>query len=296
VKSSRCPRNSPRFSTRNPLRRERFHLRQERPVGSAINRRTRSAALACQAAQGLENRTRGYVHPEFGLLSPTPRLRRELRMVFFSVLLGIGIGAAAVIALIGNKTADEAQVSGLSSASVISEEPTDASLGNKGRDHANKPDGAKVQVNSETPKSDAATTCDATNPACGRTTLPASKPRATRMPPANEAVAIGRAPLGRPGASLDMAPVTPAVSSERAQSTASISEDATPDPGVFKPLTDRKPHRSARSRPQERAANQGDHRGTSRIGSAYQKPAGERDRAYALDRSYGPKGFWDWSR
>jgi hypothetical protein len=27
-----------------------------------------------------------YVHPEFGFLSPTPRLRRELRMAFFSVL------------------------------------------------------------------------------------------------------------------------------------------------------------------------------------------------------------------
>ena len=44
-----------------------------------------------------------YVHPEFGLLSPTPRLRRELRTAFFSVLFGIGIGAAAVIALSGNK-------------------------------------------------------------------------------------------------------------------------------------------------------------------------------------------------
>jgi hypothetical protein len=51
-----------------------------------------------------------YVHPEFGFLSPTPRLRRELRMAFFSVLFGIGIGAAAVIALSGNN-ADDARVS-----------------------------------------------------------------------------------------------------------------------------------------------------------------------------------------
>ena len=54
-----------------------------------------------------------YVHPEFGWLSPTPRLRRELRMAFFSVILGIVIGAAAVIALSGNKSRDDAQVSGL---------------------------------------------------------------------------------------------------------------------------------------------------------------------------------------
>jgi hypothetical protein len=149
-----------------------------------------------------------YVHPEFGLLSPTLRLRRELRMVFFSVLLGIGIGAAAVIALIGNKTANDAQVSGLSSASVISEEPTNVALGNEGKDHTNNSDGAKAQ---ESSKPDARATCEVTDRSCDRTTLPASKPRATRMPAANEAVAIGRAPLGRPDASLDMAPATPAV-------------------------------------------------------------------------------------
>src|SRR5207253_5086966 len=67
-----------------------------------------------------------YVHPKFGLLSPTPRLRRELRMAFFSVLFGIGIGAATVIALSGNKTADDARVSGVSSDSVKSEQPTEA--------------------------------------------------------------------------------------------------------------------------------------------------------------------------
>ena len=66
-------------------------------------------------------RSDGYVHPEFGLLSPTPRLRRELRMVFFSVLFGIGIGASAVIALSGNKTADDARVPHeVGSGSVIS--------------------------------------------------------------------------------------------------------------------------------------------------------------------------------
>jgi hypothetical protein len=39
-----------------------------------------------------------YPHPEFGWLSPTARLRRELRTAFFSALFGIGIGAAAMVA------------------------------------------------------------------------------------------------------------------------------------------------------------------------------------------------------
>jgi hypothetical protein len=93
-----------------------------------------------------------------------------------------------------------------------------------------------------------------------------------------------------------MAPVAPAMSSERAQSTVGGSKEATADPGVFKPLMDRKPHKSARSRPRERAANHGDRRGASRIGRGYERPAGELDRAYAVDRSYGPNGFWGWSR
>ena len=42
-----------------------------------------------------------YAHPEFGWLSPVPRLRRELRTAFLAGLFGIGIGAAGVIALNG---------------------------------------------------------------------------------------------------------------------------------------------------------------------------------------------------
>jgi hypothetical protein len=80
-----------------------------------------------------------YVHPEFGLLSPTPRLRRELRMTFFSVMLGIGIGAAAVIALSGNKSRDDAQISGLSSASVNSDYPTEGR--NEVKDHTSNSNG-----------------------------------------------------------------------------------------------------------------------------------------------------------
>src|SRR4030095_6101329 len=73
-----------------------------------------------------------YLHPEFGCLSPTPRLRRELRTAFFSVLFGIGIGAAAMIALNGNNNnTDDAAVprgvnAGAVAASAIREEPPDA--------------------------------------------------------------------------------------------------------------------------------------------------------------------------
>ena len=231
-----------------------------------------------------------YVHPEFGFLSPAPQLRRELRMAFWSVLFGIAIGAAAVIGLSGNKTANDAGVSGASSASVMSEEPPEAALGNEVKGHTGKSDETKAQVNSQNHKPNPITTCEG-NSSCGT----ASKPRAMRRPPETDALAIGRAPLG---ASAGMTSIAPSDSSERAleQSAAARSEEAAADRGSSDRLMDKKPHKSARSRPRERAADYRDDRGASRIGRGYHRPGGELDRTYALDRSYGPKGFWDWSR
>jgi hypothetical protein len=171
-------------------------------------------------------------------------------------------------------------------------------LGNEVKDHTSKSDGTKAQVNSENDKPNATTTCEGTNPSCGTTSPPASRPRAMRKPAANEGVAIGRAPLGRPGAPAEMPSVAPAVSSERAleQSTAGRSEEAAADPGSPDRLVNKNPHKTVPRRPREGAANYRNDRGVSRIGRGYYRPAGALDRAYALDRSYGPKGFWDWSR
>jgi hypothetical protein len=137
-----------------------------------------------------------YVHPEFGLLSPTPRLRREIRMASFSLLFGIGIGAAAVIALGGNNTADDPRVPrGVGSASIISEDRMEPVLSYKSpqaiekelnKDHSGKPDRSTADANSENHKPKATTTCEGNNPSCG------NKPRAKRAPAANEALAIGR--------------------------------------------------------------------------------------------------------
>ena len=121
-----------------------------------------------------------YAHPEFGFLSPTPRLRRELRTAFFSVLFGIGIGAAAMIALSGNNSSDDAPL------------------------HTSKPDGSTPEANSENHKTNATTTCDVNNSACLNVPSAAGKPRGMPMPAANDALAIGRAPLGRPDASAGM--------------------------------------------------------------------------------------------
>ena len=180
-----------------------------------------------------------YVHPEFGLLSPTPRLRRELRMAFFSVLFGIGIGAATVIALSGNKTADDARVSGVSSDSVKSEQPTEAVLGynrqreaeidNEVMDRTSKSDGTKDQANSENRKTDATTTCEGNNLSCGNIPPRASRSRAMRIPAASGALAIGRAPLGRPDGSTGMTSASATSEAHPAEARSEGGAEARPE-------------------------------------------------------------------
>jgi hypothetical protein len=155
-----------------------------------------------------------YLHPEFGFLSPTPRLRRELRTAFFSALFGIGIGAAAMIALNGNDNTDAPVRRGVNAgavaASAITEEPPEGVPGDNslqaGRveDEVNsgqtsKPDGSSADANSKNRKTNATTTCDGNKAACLNMPLPAAKPRGMRVP-ANDALAIARVPprsLGR---------------------------------------------------------------------------------------------------
>src|SRR5438876_10047903 len=258
-----------------------------------------------------------YVHPEFGFFSPTPRLRRELRTAFFSVLFGIGIGAAAMIALNGNNNTDDAAVprgnAGAVAASAIREEPPDAVPGGNSfqagrvedevsRGQTSKPDGFAADANSKN-RTNATTTCEGNKAACLTIPLPAAKPRGMRVPAANDALAIARVPLGRSDASAWMTP--PSASSERVpeRSTTGPSqqrnaEDAAADGPASNLVTHRKPHKTARSqtRPrQEAAPNYREERAAYWNGRGYDRPVGDLGRAYTHDRSYGVKGFWAWS-
>jgi hypothetical protein len=132
-------------------------------------------------------------------------LRRELRTAFFSVLFGIGIGAAAMIALNGNHNTDDAPVprgvnSGAAAASAIME-PPDAVPGHNSlqaarvedqvnRGQVSKPDESSADANSKNRKINATTTCEGNEAACLNIPLPAAKPRGMRVPAANDALAI----------------------------------------------------------------------------------------------------------
>jgi hypothetical protein len=231
-----------------------------------------------------------YVHPEFGFLSPTPRLRRDLRTAFFSLLFGIAIGTAAVIALSRTNNGDDMRgLHGGISASVISEEPTEAVLGDNGpraasiekranKDPISKLNGSTADANSENRKTNPTMTCESNNSVCRNVPPPAGKPSATQTP-----------------ATVATTSAAPSTSSEPTSehSTAAHSEDWTGDPPQSKPLTHKKPSKTARNpnRLRREAPNYREDRAASRT-----RPVGELGRAYSFDRSFGRTGFWDWSR
>jgi hypothetical protein len=219
-------------------------------------------------------------------------LRRDLRTAFLSLLFGIGIGAATVIAFSGNNNGDDTRgPHGVSSASVISEEPTETVLGYNSpqaagiekrvnKDHTSKPDGSTAEANSENRKTHSTTTCEGNNSGCRNVPAPAGKPGGTQMP----------ATLGTTLATAS-APFEPA--SEH--STADRSEDSAGDPPQSNPLTHKESSKAARNpRPRQHTPNyREDRRAISR---GYERPVGELGRAYSLDPSFGRTGFWDWSR
>jgi hypothetical protein len=251
-----------------------------------------------------------YLHPEFGCLSPTQRLRRELRTAFFSVLFGLGIGAAATIALNGNNNTDDSplprRVGALAASAIM--EPPDAVTGHNSlqaarvEDKVNsgqiiKSDEFSADANSKNRKINATTTCEGSEAACLNIPLRTAKPRGMQMRAANDAVAIARIPLGRSDASAGMTLAGPSAPSERVpeRSSAGPSQRRNPEDASVDRLESHRRTARGKNRPQQETPNHREDRAAFWIRRGYDRPVGELGRAYAHDRSRGVKGFWAWS-
>ena len=99
------------------------------------------------------------------------------------------------------------------------------------KDHTGEPNGSTAEANSENRKTNATTTCEGNNSVCRKVPPPAGKPSATQTP-----------------ASVGTTSAAPSTSSEPASehSTADRSEDRAGDPPQSKPLTRKKPSKTAR--------------------------------------------------
>jgi hypothetical protein len=172
-------------------------------------------------------------------------------------------------------------------------------------DHINKPDGSTADANSKNGKPNP-TTCEGNNLSCLDVPPVAGKLRGMRMHTANDALAIGRVPLGHSDASAGMTSAALSEGSERAPENTTTSgrpqqrnaDDAaaTPNRADSNRLSHKKPYKTARSQNPSRQGAPNEDRAAYWVGRGYDRPVGELGRTFAHDRSYGQKGFWDWSR
>jgi hypothetical protein len=260
-----------------------------------------------------------YTHPEFGFLSPAPRLRRELRLAVVAGAFGAVIGAAGVIALSSTDRNDNP-------ASLVRALPTQARPQPTGApEHPPTRAGADIASNSQAPSSSKerqtlivpsegrtietnhATGCeDRSSFSAGRPCSPKRLHRGPRA--ADNGPEIARVPLGRPAVLA-----APAVAA-RADSASASSRASMPPPTAqadagkagpaadqhgaselqhSAPAADPKPQKAIRV---EKARHKETPDSTARIAAAPDSAAGSIRSAYARDVSYPRTVFWDWSR
>ena len=116
-----------------------------------------------------------YAHPEFGFFCPTPRLRRELRIAFVSILFGAIGGAIGVLALgAGDRNADSPTVASVVTANTAiavppsnGEATSAAAQSYNGLEGGRKPSHSLKAANEAT-KGDTASADDRTSAAKGK--------------------------------------------------------------------------------------------------------------------------------
>ena len=154
-----------------------------------------------------------HLHPEFGLLSPTPRLRRELRIAASSLLFGGIAGALCVSGVVALRYSDRA-------AMEIAEAPRAAVSQDAASQEGEPGSGPSAGTRATSPESHAGTaarppaSADVSAQGPGQTSAPAGapasaiapKPRMVRIPRTVESPAIARVPLGRSEAPAGTSP------------------------------------------------------------------------------------------
>ena len=168
-----------------------------------------------------------HLHPEFGLLSPTPRLRRELRIAASSLLFGGIAGALCVSGVIALRHSDRA-------AMVIAEAPHATASQEAASQEIERGSGPSADARAASPERSAGTAprpqASADVPAqSSETSAPASaiapQPRMVRIRKAVDSPAIARLPLGRSEAPAAASPPADTPESTQASNAAPAGSD-----------------------------------------------------------------------
>ena len=259
-----------------------------------------------------------HLHPEFGLLSPTPRLRRELRIAASSLLFGGIAGALCVSGVIALRHSDRA-------AMVIAEAPHATASQEAASQEIERGSGPSADARAASPERSAGTAprpqASADVPAqSSETSAPASaiapQPRMVRIRKAVDSPAIARLPLGRSEAPAAASPPADTPESTQASNVAPAGSDvpaAAPEkagvrPGGREAVANSSPPkkkvqktvRTASSRRDDiesdsfwRDERQDDWSARAAAVNDARNPVG---RANAREAASSFRGFWEWSR
>jgi hypothetical protein len=232
-----------------------------------------------------------YFHPEFGWFAPSSRLRRELQIRFFSLLVGLGTGVAAVTAVsTGPHERDSGSVASVQDGIAKPLPGTEpykrveipsrtAAVGHDNENPAMQPGASAARDNSDRDRK----VCQEGDLACVDERRPRTKPRNVDLAP------IGRVPLGRSDGltpSGAWAGIPPHLSKPGPSNTAGETiwqDNSAVDQANSTSLPRRNLNKSARSQNAGRNApeHEGSHPARVSHGSAR--------------NSISPKSFWAWS-
>jgi hypothetical protein len=239
----------------------------------------------------------GLLHPEFGLLCPAPRLRRELRIAMTFLLLGGIAGALCVSGVIALRPSDSASLKSAAASSAAASQDVEL--------------GAAPSADSSAPRPDLPAEPSAQSAAI------APKARVVRIPRTSDSPAIARLPLGRsePPAAASLPGDNPLASPQAVNPVAIAGDDATaaaserpvaPSGATERTagaLSPKKAQKTARSAGHRRNESGNDYfwrderlDDWSARGAAVNDARSAVGRAYAREGSASVRGFWDWSR
>jgi hypothetical protein len=252
----------------------------------------------------------GLLHPEFGLLCPRPRLRRELRIAMTCLLLGAIAGALCVSGGIALLRSD---IASLESAAALSADASrDIELGTAPGAHSSAPR-PELAARIAAPPASAEASAETSAETSARSAAIASKARVVRIPSTFDSPAIARLPLGRsepPAAPSPPADNPPASS----QAVNALADDHVPAAVSEKSVAQSAARERTAGAPPKKAQR------TARNASPRRKESGNDDswrddrlydwsaraavndarsavgRTYAREGSSSVRGFWDWSR
>ena len=247
-----------------------------------------------------------YLHPEFGGFCPSSRLRRDLRIVVFSVLFGVTAGAAGMIRLTASH--DPATPSAVE---VVSSGITDKDVSKETRSGlAGASNGQASGVGTDQAVLSSQEVGEAKRPtsACPGATSGRDcsffKQRSVRVRAINDGPATARVALGRTAASpSDTTPDTPAaLPSSSSSSMQALGAAAAPQKSVedrsqsIHPGPLKTKQKTAKRERRERHERGNDYSGPADPWAARaESHDGPVSRPYAREASYSRRGFWSWS-